>query len=53
MIQMLDERYSTQQFPRNLNLYHFGYIGKHKIVIAGLPDGLTSIASTTTIADRL
>jgi nucleoside phosphorylase len=53
MIQMLDERYSTQQFPRNPNLYHFGRIGEHNIVIAGLPDGLTGIASVTTVAERL
>jgi hypothetical protein len=53
MIQMLDERYSTQQFPRDPNLYHFGRIGEHKIVIAGLPDGLTGIASATTVAERL
>ena len=53
MIQMLDERYSTQQFPRDPNLYHFGRIGEHNIVIAGLPDGLTGIASATTVAERL
>ena len=53
MIQMLDERYSTQQFPRDPNLYHFGRIGEHKIVIAGLPDGLTGIASATTVAEQL
>ena len=53
MIQMLDERYSTQQFPRDPYLYHFGRIGEHKIVIAGLPDGLTGIASATTVADQL
>jgi nucleoside phosphorylase len=53
MIQMLDERYSTQQFPRDPNLYHLGRIGEHKIVIAGLPDGLTGIASATTVAERL
>ena len=53
MIQMLDERYSTQQFPRDPNLYRFGRIGEHKIVIAGLPDGLTGIASATTVAEQL
>jgi hypothetical protein len=53
MIQMLDERYSTQQFPRDPNLYHLGRIGEHNIIRAGLPDGLTSIASATTVAERL
>jgi nucleoside phosphorylase len=53
MIQMLDERYSTQPFPRDPNLYHLGRIGEHNIVIAGLPDGLTGIASATTVAERL
>jgi nucleoside phosphorylase len=53
MIQMLDERYNTQQFPRDPNLYHIGHIGEHNIVIAGLPDGLTGIASATTVAERL
>jgi nucleoside phosphorylase len=53
MIQMLDERYSTQRFPRDPNLYHLGRIGEHNIVIAGLPDGLTGIASATTVAERL
>ena len=53
MIQMLDERYNTQQFPCDPNLYHFGRIGEHNIVIAGLPDGLTGIASATTVAERL
>src|SRR5271156_5154201 len=53
MIQMLDERYSAQQFPRDPNLYHLGRIGEHNIVIAGLPDGLTGIASATTVAERL
>jgi nucleoside phosphorylase len=52
-IQMLDERYDTQQFPRDPNHYHLGRIGKHNIVIAGLPDGLTGIASATTVAERL
>lgn len=50
---MLDERYSTQRFPRDPNLYYLGRIGKHNIVIAGLPDGLTGIASATTVAERL
>jgi hypothetical protein len=31
MIQMLDERYSNQQFPRDPNLYHLGCIGEHRI----------------------
>ena len=53
MIQMLDERYTIQQFPRDPNLYHLGRIGEHNIVIAGLPDGLTGIASATTVAERL
>jgi len=53
MIQMLDERYSTQRFPRDPHLYHLGRIGAHNIVIAGLPDGLTGIASATTVAERL
>jgi nucleoside phosphorylase len=50
---MLDERYSTQQFPRDPNLYHLGRIGEHNVVIAGLPEGLTGIASATTVAERL
>ncbi|KAH0534097.1 hypothetical protein FGG08_007306 [Glutinoglossum americanum] len=53
MIQMLDERYDTQQFLRDPNLYHLGRIGQHNIVIAGLPDGLTGIASAATTAERL
>jgi nucleoside phosphorylase len=53
MIQMLDERYSTQQFPRDPNTYHLGRIGEHNIAIAALPDGLTGIASATTAAERL
>ena len=56
MIQMLDERdstVSTQQFPRDPNLYHVGRIGEHNIAIAGLPDGLTGIASATTVAEQL
>ena len=53
MIQMLDERYRTQQFPPDPNLYHLGRIGEHNVVIAGLPDGLTGIASATTVAERL
>jgi nucleoside phosphorylase len=53
MRQMLDERYGTQQFPRDPNLYHLGRIGEHNVVIAGLPDGLTGIASATTVAERL
>jgi len=53
MIQMLDDRYSTQQFPPDPNLYRFGRISEHNIVIAGLPDGLTGIASATTVAERL
>jgi nucleoside phosphorylase len=53
MIQMLDERYSSRQFPRDPNLYHLGRIGVHNIVIAGLPDGITGIASATTVAERL
>jgi len=53
MMQMLDERYSTRQFPRDPNLYHLGRIGAHNVVIAGLPDGLVGIASATTVAERL
>jgi len=53
MIQMLDDRYSTEQFPPDPNLYHLGRISKHNIVIAGLPDGLTGIASAATVAERL
>src|SRR5277367_4831513 len=53
MIQMLDERYRTQRFPRDPNLYHLGRIGEHNIAIAELPDGLTGIASATTVAERL
>jgi nucleoside phosphorylase len=53
MIQMLDERHSTQKFPRDPNLYHIGRIGEHNIVIAGLPDGRTGIASAATVAERL
>src|SRR5208282_1216660 len=53
MIQMLDERYSTQQFPHDPNLYHLGRIGEHNIVIAGLPDGLAGIAFATIVAERL
>jgi hypothetical protein len=50
---MLDKHYSIQQFLYNPNLYYFGCIGKYKIVIAGLPDRLTGIASATTVAERL
>ena len=32
MIQMLDERYSTQQFPRDPNLYDLGRIGDRGLV---------------------
>jgi nucleoside phosphorylase len=53
MSQMLDEHYSTQKFPRDPNLYRLGRIGEHKVVIAGLPEGLTGIASATTVAERL
>ena len=53
MMQMLDERYSNQQFPRDPNLYHLGRISEHNIVIAGLPDGLTGISSAATVAERL
>jgi nucleoside phosphorylase len=53
MRQMLDERYSTQQFPRDPNIYHLGRIGEHNVVIAGLPEGLTGIAPATTVAERL
>ena len=53
MRQMLDEHYSTQQIPRDPNLYHLGRIGEHKVVIAGLPEGLPGIASATTVAERL
>ena len=53
MLQMLDERYNTQRFPRDPNLYHLGRIGEHNVVIAGLPDGLTGIASAATVAERL
>ena len=53
MRQMLDERYSTQQFPRDPNLYYLGRIGEHNVVIAGLPEGLTGIAPATTVAERL
>jgi nucleoside phosphorylase len=53
MRQMLDGRYSTQQFPRDPNLYHFGHIGEHNVVIAGLPEGLTGISAATTVAERL
>jgi hypothetical protein len=50
---VLGERCSTQQFPRDPNLYHLGRIGEHNIAIAGLPEGLTSIAPATTVAERL
>ena len=50
---MLDERHGTRRFPRDPNLYHLGRIGTHNIVIAGLPDGLTGIASATTVTERL
>jgi nucleoside phosphorylase len=53
MIQMLDERHSTRQFPPDPNLYHLGRIGDHNVVIAGLPEGLIGIASATTVAERL
>jgi nucleoside phosphorylase len=53
MRQMLDEHYGTQQFPRDANLYHLGRIGRHNVVVAGLPAGLTGIASVTTVAERL
>jgi nucleoside phosphorylase len=53
MRQMLDETYSTQQYPRDPNIYHLGRIGGHKVVIAGLPDGLTGLAPATTVAERL
>jgi len=53
MIQMLDERHITQRFPFDSNLYHFGRIGEHSIVIAGLPAGITGIASSTAVAEQL
>jgi len=43
MIQMLDERHGTQRFLRDPNLYHS----------SALPDGLTGIASATTVTERL
>jgi nucleoside phosphorylase len=53
MIQMLDERHGIRRFPPDPNLYHLGRIGAHNIVIAGLPDSLTGIASANTVAERL
>jgi nucleoside phosphorylase len=53
MRHMLDEDYGTRNFPRDSNLYHLGRIGERKVVIAGLPEGLTGIASATTVAERL
>jgi nucleoside phosphorylase len=53
MIQMLDDGYIAQRFPRDPNLYRLGCIGEHNIVIAGIPDGLTGIASASTVAQRL
>lgn len=50
---MLDEHYSTRQFPRDPNLYHLGRIGEHKVVITGLPDGQRGFASATTVAKML
>jgi hypothetical protein len=41
------------KFPHDPNLYYLGRIGEHNTVIAGLPDGLTGIASATTVAERL
>jgi nucleoside phosphorylase len=53
MKMMLDEFYGTQQFPRDANIYHLGRIGEHKVVLAGLPEGITGIASAATVAERL
>jgi hypothetical protein len=53
MIQMLDEGYITQRFRRDPNLYRLGCIGEHNIAILGILDGFTSIASASTVAQRL
>jgi nucleoside phosphorylase len=53
MRMMLGYPQSVQQFDRDASIYHLGPIGNHSVVIAGLPDGHTGIASAASVAERL
>jgi nucleoside phosphorylase len=53
MRQMLEKPYDTQQSLPDPNFYHLGRIGQHNVVVAGLPAGVTGIASATAVAERV
>ncbi|KAL7904631.1 hypothetical protein GGI35DRAFT_484383 [Trichoderma velutinum] len=51
---MLDERHEDLDNPSNdQNAYTLGSIGKHKVVIAGLPKGRYGNSSSATVATRM
>lgn len=51
---MLDERHEDLPNPSNdQNAYTLGNIGKHKVVIAGLPKGRYGNSSSATVATRM
>ncbi|RAO71649.1 uncharacterized protein BHQ10_007661 [Talaromyces amestolkiae] len=52
--EMLDEEHQNPlQIGEDANVYSFGRIGEHNVVIAGLPAGQTGIASATAVAMRM
>ncbi|KAH8661696.1 hypothetical protein BGZ60DRAFT_91061 [Tricladium varicosporioides] len=53
--EVLDEEYEdlAQAFSCDPNTYTFGRIGKHYVVVAGLPSSLTGTASASSVADNL
>ena len=48
----LDENYSSPEYisPNDNNIYALGRVGKHKVVIAVLPDGEYGISAATSVA---
>ncbi|KAL7807560.1 purine and uridine phosphorylase [Trichoderma aethiopicum] len=51
---MLDERHDDLPNPSgDYNAYTLGVIGKHKVVIAGLPKGRIGTTSSATVATRM
>ena len=51
---MLDEQYDDlHATPGDSNIYTFGRIGQHNIIIAGLPAGVYGTISAATVAANL
>lgn len=55
MQEVLDEEYEdpAEEFPNDTNTYSFGCIGKHNVVIACLPAGMTGTNSANLVASNL